>query len=179
MSARTSKRDRALAGDDAGIVIRVDDDEPALLGDFHGAGLRLVQTSTRQDDFGAEGLGIGDFHEGRVLWHHDGGGDAQAACVIGDGLGVVAGRHGDHAPARLAVAERGELHERTTILEGIGELEALAFDVDLGAGQLRQLRGRDGRRADDLALEHLSRRLDLLKADMASLGFGGDRHQST
>jgi hypothetical protein len=76
-------------------------------------------------------------------------------------------------------AERGELHERTAILEGTGELEALAFDVDLGAGQPGQLRGCDGRRADDLALEHHSRRLDLFKADMASLGFGGDRHERT
>ena len=109
--------DRALAGDDAGIVIRVDDDEPALLGDFHGAGLRLVQTSTREDDFGAEGLGIGHLHEGRVLWHDDGCGDAQAACVISDGLGVVAGRHGDHAPACRAVAERGELHQRAASLK--------------------------------------------------------------
>jgi threonine dehydratase len=38
----------------------------------------------------------------------------------------------------LVVHDGYQLHERTTILEGIDELEALAFDVDRGACQLRR-----------------------------------------
>ena len=58
--------------------------------------------------------------------------------VIGHRLGVVAGRHGDDAAVALGLAERGQLVQRAAVLERIGDLQVLVFDVDLGAGQRRQ-----------------------------------------
>jgi hypothetical protein len=45
--------------------------------------------------------------------------------VIGDGLGVVARRHGHHAAAALLLVQQQQLVERAPLLEGGDELEVL------------------------------------------------------
>jgi hypothetical protein len=49
---------------------------------------------------------------------------------------MIASRHGDHAAPPLVLGERGELDEGAAILERIGNLQVLVFDIDLGAGSI-------------------------------------------
>ena len=81
--------------------------------------------------------------------------------MIGHCLGVVAGGHGDHAAAAFAVAERGKLHTRAALLEGVGDLEILVFDENLGAGQGGERRRRECGRAQHMPGDHAPRRLDI------------------
>jgi hypothetical protein len=80
------------------------------------------------------GLGCLHLHEGRGCRHHDGGGNVEALGMIGDGLGVIACRHRNHAAPALVLGESGELDEGASVLERVGNLKVLVFDVDLGAG---------------------------------------------
>jgi hypothetical protein len=102
--------------------------------------LAFGQRFAFQNDLGAKSLGCLDLHERRRDWHHDGGRNAETARVIGDSLGMVAGRHRDDATAALVLAERGEFHERAAVLEGIRHLQVLVLDENLGAGEARKLR---------------------------------------
>ena len=71
--------------------------------------------------------------------------------VIGDRLGVVAGRHRDHAARALGGAQRRELGERAALLERVGDLQVLVFDEHLRAGERGEFRRRQHRRAQHLA----------------------------
>ena len=51
--ARQLEADRALAGDDTRVIEGMDEDEPALGLDLHGAGIGLVVVLSVQDDLGA------------------------------------------------------------------------------------------------------------------------------
>ena len=159
------ERDRALAGDHARIVVGVNPGETALTCDRLGADLRVGDALAVEHDFGAMRLRRLDLHEWRRHRHHDGGRNPQARGMIGNGLGVVAGRHGDHAAGALDVPERGELVERAALLERVGDLKVLVFDEHLGAGQRGELRRRQHRRAQHLAGDGAARGLDV-----------GDRH---
>ena len=97
------ERHRALAGDHGGVVVGVHE-RAALGGQPLGLGGGLGQVGAVQHDAGAEHLGALHLHERRVRGHHDGGLDAEPGRVAGDGLGVVAGRHGDDTAAPLVLA---------------------------------------------------------------------------
>ena len=101
------QRQRALAGDDAEVVVGVDEHQRMRGGQFPGVGGGFGQGFADQNDIGAPGRGAGDLGRGGEFRHHDGGGDAQQAGVTGDGLGVVAGRHGDDAALALRRATAG------------------------------------------------------------------------
>ncbi len=152
---------------------------PRVAGDLLRPRLRLAQGLAGQHHLGAERLGVGDLEEGGVLGHDDSGGNAEPRRVIGDGLGVIAGRHGDHAAARLLGAERGELHQRAAVLERVGELQILELEIDLGPGQRRELRRGNRRGADHMVAKRRLRRLDFSEADFGVMtwGGGGDRHR--
>ena len=64
-----------------------------------GEGGGVLERGAGDDHLGAVGARVLDLHGRRAFGHHDGGGDAEPAGVIGDALGVVAGGHGDHAGA--------------------------------------------------------------------------------
>ncbi len=83
--------------------------------------------------------------------------------MVGDRLGMIAGRHGDHAAPAFVLAESGELDEGAAILERIGDLQVLVFDVDLGAGEGGKLRRGQHRGAQDRSRELPPRRLDIGK----------------
>ena len=53
--------------------------------------------------------------------------------MIGQSLGVIAGRGGDDAALLLRVGEEEELVQRAPLLEGGGELLVFEFDPDFGA----------------------------------------------
>ena len=67
--------------------------------------------------------------------------------MVGDRLGMIAGRHANHAAPALVLAKRGELDEGAAVLERIGDLQVLVFDVDLGAGEGGEFRRRQHRGA--------------------------------
>ena len=86
----------------ADVVIGMDPGEAAL------ARQRLARCACAsamrlafEHDLGAVRLRRLDLHERRRHRHDDGGGDAEPRRVVGDRLGVVAGRHGDDAARAL------------------------------------------------------------------------------
>ena len=159
------QRDRALARDHQRVVVGMDEGEAALGGERLRAHLRLRHALALEHDLGAVRPRRLDLHERRGHRHHDGGRDAQPRGVVGDRLGVVAGGHGDHAPRPRGGVERGELVERAAVLERVGDLEILVFHMDVGAGQRRELGGRQHRRAQHLARDRAARRLDVRNGD--------------
>ena len=119
-------------------------------GDLLGAHLRVRHGLAVQHHGGAVRFGRGDLHERRRHRHHDGRRNVQPPGVIGDRLRVIAGRHRDDAARAFGFAQRGELHERAALLERVGDLQVLVFDPHLRAGELRQLRRGQHRRAQHL-----------------------------
>ncbi len=159
------QRDRALAGDDQGVVVGVDPGQVALLRERGGARLRLGNALALEHDLRAIGPGRRHLHVGRRLGHHDGGRNAEARRVVGDRLSVVAGRHGDHAARALRGIERGELGHRAALLERVRYLQVLVFDEHLGAGQRGELGRRQHGRAQDLAGNDPARGFDIGERD--------------
>ena len=155
------ERDGALAGDHQRIVIGVDEGQAALARDGLRAHLRLRHAFAVEHDLGAVGLRGLDLHERRRHRHDDGGRDRQARGVVGDRLRVVARRHGDDAAFARRRIERGELVERAAVLERVGDLQVLVFDEDLGAGQRREFRRRQHRRAQHVPGDGAARRYDV------------------
>ena len=143
--------DGALAGDDMGIVVGMDEHRAGARDPLLDDGVAIGQRLALEHHLGAEGAGGGDLHEGGVRRHDDGGVDAEALGVPGDGLGMIAGRHGDDAARAFLRAERQHLDQRAALLERGGRLQVLVFDPDVGAGELRQARGGQEGRADDHA----------------------------
>jgi len=136
-------------------------DEIAFGRDRLGARLRLRERFPVKDDGGAKRLGRLHLHERGRHRHDDGRRNGKPPGMIGHRLGVVAGGHGDHAAAAFALAERGELHARAALLEGVGDLQILVFDENLGAGQGGERRRRECGRAQHMPGDHAPRRLDI------------------
>ena len=61
--------------------------------------------------------------------------DAEPVGVVGDGLGVVAGRHGHHPSRPLVGVELEQLVQRAPLLERGDELEVLELHDDVAAQQ--------------------------------------------
>jgi len=160
------QRNGALAGDNVRIVIGMHPDEVLLLGDCLGAHLRLRHRLAVQHDGRAMRFGRLHLHERRRDRHDDGGGNTQAPGVIGHRLGVIAGRHGDHAAAALGRGERRKFYAGTPFLERIGHLQILVFDVNARSGERRELRRRQKRRAQHLAGHDAPGGLDIGKRDL-------------
>ncbi|MNE42680.1 hypothetical protein D3C80_1368240 [compost metagenome] len=121
------------------------------------------------DDIGAVGAGAVHLHEGGALGHDDGHRHAQAAAVIGQGLGVVAGRGGDDAALHLIRRQLQQPVQGAALLEAAGEVQVVELDPDLGAGQLRQA----ARIADGGAV-HLAGDAGLRRANIVD----GDGHEA-
>ena len=156
---------RALPRDDLLVVVGVHEREAALL---HGAErivLGGVEVIAFQDHLRAMALGVLDLYEGRVARHHDHRVDAEPVGVVRDSLRVVAGRIRDHALRALRAVERGELVERSSLLEGRGELVVLELEVDLGAADLRKRARGEARRFLHLALDDAGGALDVVEGD--------------
>ncbi len=84
--------------------------------------------------------------------------------MIGDRLRVVAGRHRDDAAAALVVAKRRELDAGAALLERIGDLQILVFDIDVGARERGQRRRRQQRRAQHVTGDGAPGGLDIGEA---------------
>jgi len=113
-----------------------------------------------------------DLGQRREAWHDDRGRNAQALSVVGDTLGVVAGRHGDHAAGTLLRREAGQLHQCAAGLERSGVLEVLQLEPDPGPGQARQGRRGDARGHGDRAGDAAAGLLDGGEGDSHGPSFG-------
>ena len=129
----------ALAGNHRFIVEGVDETQALLDRQLHGAVARFVEGFAVQHHLGVEAAGALHLHHGRIHGHHDHGPQAQALCVVGHALGVVAGGRGDHTADRLArLDQRGQLVERAALLERGRELQVFELQEDLRAQDLAQ-----------------------------------------
>ena len=102
--------------------------------------------------------GLADLDRRGRRRHDDGHRNAEPLAVIGDRLGMVAGRGGDHSARALLVGQLEQFVERAALLVGGGELEVLELQPDLGADDLGQRPADQHRRADDRAVDALRRR---------------------
>ncbi len=127
-----------LPGHHFEIVEGVHQDEVELAADGGGMLAGLIVALTVQHHLGAELAGMLDLHCRRRLGHDDGHRHPQPMAVIGQGLGVVAGRGGDHPALALLLGQSEQLVQGPTLLEGGGELKVLELDEDLRARDLGQ-----------------------------------------
>ena len=132
------ERDRALAGDHRQVVERMDDGVAALLGELQAGDARVLEGVADEDDLGAEAARVLDLHARGEARHDDRRRDAHALRVVGDRLGVVAGRDREHALGALGGRELRHLVERAALLERGGELQVLELEEDGAAADLRQ-----------------------------------------
>ncbi len=140
------QRDRALAADDALVVVRVHDREAVLARVLERRGLRLVEGFAGEDHLDAVLARALHLHVRGEARHEDRGADAEPLRVVSDCLRVVAGGDRQHARLALDRAQAQELVERPALLEGPGELEVLELEEDLGARHLgERARGEAGR----------------------------------
>src|SRR5690606_37705053 len=73
--------------------------------------------------------------------------------MIGDCQGVITGRNCDDAAGTLFRCERQQLYQRAALLEGVGDLQVLVLDRDLGAGEVGELGSWQEGRAHDGTLD--------------------------
>ena len=95
------ERERALARDDQRIVVGMDEGQVALGRDLAREHRRVLDRIALEHDLGAELRGLLDLHERRQARHHDGRRNPEPRRVAGHALGMIAGRHGDHAARPL------------------------------------------------------------------------------
>ena len=152
------ERDRALARDHPRVVVGVDHGEAALGRQGQRRGARVLEAVAGEHDLRPEAARALHLHGGREGRHHDHRRNAQALRVVGHALGVVAGRHGDHAACTLHRIERQQAVERAALLEARGELQVLELEPDLGTGDGRKRARMQAGRVLDLAREPGRRR---------------------
>ena len=155
--------DGSLTGDDMVVVVGVNQRVALALDHLFGDSAAIVERLTCQLDIGAIALGLFHLGEGRRLRHHDGCRDLKALGVICGRLGMVAGRHGDHADALLLIVKAAQFDEGAPVLERVCDLEVLVFDIDFRPGKLRELwRGQSGC-LDHLAVERFGGTFDIVE----------------
>ena len=132
------ERDRAGAGDDRGIVERMDEVQPLLGLDLAAWALASSNRSPWRTTVAPWPSVWVTFIVGVRTGHDDRHRDAEAAAVVGDRLGVVAGRGSDDAAGALVVVQRQQFVERAALLVGGGVLQILELQPDVGAGDVGQ-----------------------------------------
>ncbi len=133
-------------------------------------GRGLVVAGALHDDIGAKALGFLHLHERRADRHDDGRRNAQPLGVIGQALGVVAGRRGKDAAGAFAGIEQQELVQRSAFLERRGELLVFRLDPQIGAGHRRQALRKGARRSHDVAVQSAGGGLDIGVGDAHGAG---------
>ena len=136
--------ERALSGDDGGVVERVAERPAVLGGELLRRCHRVVERRPTLDDRRAVGLARLDLGDRRARWHEDVARDAVVAGGERHRRRVVAGAAG--GDARLGpIAQRVELVHRAADLERPRPLEVLRLEHDRAAEPLRQRRRRHDR----------------------------------
>ena len=109
---------RALAGHDQLVVIGMDQGQTAFFDQLRYQHLAFIQVASLENHLGTERAGARNLGKWGLCRHHDNGRYAHIHRVIGNGLGVVSRRHGDHAALALLGAEGLHRHESAARLEG-------------------------------------------------------------
>ena len=130
-----------------------------------GLGRRASKVSTFDDHVGTVATRPVDLHEGSAFGHDDGDRHAEPPAVIGQRLGVVAGRGGDDTALALIGIQQQQTVQRAALLEATGEVQVVELDPDLGPGQLGQAPGVPRRGMIDLTPDALAGGLDIGKGD--------------
>ncbi|CFO07951.1 Uncharacterised protein [Bordetella pertussis] len=159
------ERHRTLPGNHGWIVVGMDHDQAALARQFVAARLGVVEGVAGQDDFGAEAPRVGHLDRGSEARHDDHRRHAHALRVVRHALGMVAGRHGDHAGGALGLGQVEHPVEGAALLERGGELQVLELQPDFGAEDIGQRAGMRERRIEDLSPQDVPGGLDGGKID--------------
>ena len=147
------ERRRSLPCNDLRVVVGMDDGQTFARRDLQRVVVALGEIGAMQDDPGAEMFGLPHFVERSLRRHHDGRRNAQTPRMVGDALGMVAGRGGDNAGLARGIVERREFHIGAAVLERRRVLQVLEFQPDPAPGNLRQGARVQRRRAYDLAVQ--------------------------
>ena len=157
------KADRALTGDDIGIVERVGEGVALGLAQTGRLGRRVVIHARHEHDLRAVAAGGLDLQQGRALGHADHGLDAESRRGQRHALRMVAGGAGDHALRGLLGGELADLVEGAADLERTGLLQVLRLDIKV----LAQAGRGDDRGQLGHALKRFSCLLDHFQSDFA------------
>ena len=106
---------------------------------FEAVRVGIVKAVTIEHDFGAERLRALDLEDRRRRGHADDGLDAELLRGVGDALRVVAGRRRDDAFRLFFVRELADLVVGAAQLECARVLQVLRLQVDVVAGNLREV----------------------------------------
>jgi hypothetical protein len=156
---------RALAGDDVGVVERVDEREPVAGGDLAGMHARFRQVGAVQHDVRAELPAVGDLDQRREYRHDDGRRNAEQLRVIGDALGVIAGRCGNDAALPRVGRELQQRVARAAFLETAGALQVIELAINVRAGELRKRDRFDAGRVVDASRDPVACGFDIGERD--------------
>ena len=135
-------RDRALPGDDVGIVERVHERQPALLHQLDGVPVAVAVGLPCQHDLGSEGAHRLDLELGRRGGHHDHGVATQPVRREGHPLCMVPGRGRDHATGPLVGVEARHLVVGAADLEREHRLQIFTLEEHGVAETGREVHGR-------------------------------------
>ena len=130
--------DRALPGDDVGVLERVDEHRAGALGVLRGGHERLGQGLPDELDLRAVGAGRRHLRQRRGLRHEHRGRGAEQPGGERDALRVVAGAGGDHAAGPLGVGQPRDARVGAADLERAGALQVLALEPDRAADAVGQ-----------------------------------------
>jgi hypothetical protein len=152
--------DRALPGHHILVVERVHEHQAAFLLQQQRMLVGRIVAVAFDDHGRAERPGLLDFHERRAARHDDGHRHVQALAMVGEALGVVAGRSRDHSTPLLVGRQLQQFVQRAALLVGGGELQILELHPHLGAGNRRQRPGIAARGALNLSGDAIGRLQD-------------------
>jgi len=133
----------------------MNEDIALLEGEFARPRISVVKHVAIKDDVRAMAFGLDHFDRRSRLRHDDGRRDSEALCVIGDGLGMVAGGCRNDAARPFFGRELQQFVERAALLVGSGELQVLELQPDIrtngfGQGTAAEHRGAYHRAVDPL-----------------------------
>src|SRR5690606_29090296 len=125
MLAHQFKPNRALAGNDIGVVEGMDEDITMPFGQAGGMGAGGVEAVAEQNHFTAQAPDGIDLDKGGCGGHDHDGADAQPRGRERHALGVIAGRGADDAAGAFLGRKMDDAIVRATNLEGEDRLEVL------------------------------------------------------
>jgi hypothetical protein len=163
--AQHLQRQRALACGDGLVVVGVHEGQALLMGELVGMRACFLQRVAVQHHLGAEAARALHLHAGREARHDDHRAHAQALCVVGHALGMVARAHRHHAARALAGRELREPIARAAFLERGGELQVLELEEHLRAYDLGERLGFHAGRLQHVAAQAFGGGLDVLEAE--------------
>src|ERR1700733_3127916 len=132
------KAKSSLPGDYRLIVERMNKRQTQALAAAQRFLTGFVVVRARKDHFRTVSARGGYLYDGRRKRHANLRSNSPPGCVIGDGLGMVTGRGGDHALEALLRGQQQNLVKRSPLLVGAGDLEVFEFEENRVAGQLRK-----------------------------------------